>query len=89
MVTFQVIYEDYLVESCLSPLSTKIGESGTIYTYMEHFQGVTKSANMKYMNMTLDVGEATPTYKPLWRSLGKFWKCYHSFRRFPFHDSKF
>ena len=59
-------------EKYLPPLTTKITDPNTIYTYMEYFQNLTESMHMEYTNITLDIGAAINAYKFLWGNLEQF-----------------
>ena len=60
------------VETYLSPLETKVTQANTIFTYMQYLQQLTKEVNMKYANITLDIGAAMNAYKLLWRNMHQF-----------------
>ncbi len=53
-------------ETFLPPINAKVTEFSTIQKYLEYLQNISKSANMKYVNVTLDVGAAINAYKTIW-----------------------
>ena len=55
------------VETYLPPLTTKVTDPQTIFTYLTYFQALAEEMNMPYVNVTLDVGAAMNAYKLLWK----------------------
>ena len=45
------------------PITAKVTEFTTIIQYMEYLQSITKSTNMPYINITLDIGAAINAFK--------------------------
>ena len=60
------------VVTYLPPINAKVNEFTTIITYLEYLQTVAGQANMKYVNVTLDVGAAVNAYKTVWHYPRKF-----------------
>lgn len=56
----------------LPPIASKVNEFETIIQYMEYLQRLAAEVNMKYVNITLDVGAAINAYKTIWSHPDKF-----------------
>ena len=56
----------------LPPITAKVTEFTTIIQYMEYLQSITKSTNMPYVNITLDIGAAINAFKVIWDYKDKF-----------------
>jgi len=54
------------VETFLPPITAKVTEFSTIRTYLDYLQVLSKSVNMPYVNVTLDVGAAINAFKTIW-----------------------
>ena len=53
-------------EIYLLPALSKVTDPNTIYEYMLYLQSITVIFNVKYANITLDVGAAINAFKELW-----------------------
>eukprot|EP00111_Clytia_hemisphaerica_P023185 TCONS_00068201-protein len=53
-------------ETFLPPINAKVTEFATIQNYLTYLQDLSKSVNMAYVNVTLDVGAAINAYKTIW-----------------------
>ena len=51
---------------------SRVTECSTTQQYMEHLQSLADSVNMRYVNITLDVGAALKVFKFLWNGLEKY-----------------
>ena len=60
------------VMTYLPPISTKVTEFSTIWTYMNYLQSLAESVNMPFVNITLDVRAAINAYKLLWNEPERF-----------------
>ena len=60
------------IETYLPPLTTKVTDPQTIYSYLTYFQAPAKEMNMPYVNVTLDVGAAINAFKLLWKYSQQF-----------------
>ena len=62
------------VLSYLPPINSKVTEFKTIVRYLEYLQMLSSEPNMKYVNVTLDVGAAINAFKTVWHYPEKFKK---------------
>lgn len=53
-------------ETFLPPITSKVTDFSTIQQYLRYVKGLSKSANMPYVNVTLDVGAAMNAFKTVW-----------------------
>ena len=56
----------------LPPIDMKVTDFKTIMMYLEHFQGLVNSVNMRYVSVTLDCGAAINAFKTIWQYSLKF-----------------
>lgn len=54
------------LEIYLPPIMSKVTDPNTIFEYIVYMQKVAEKVNMKYVNITLDVGAAINAFKVLW-----------------------
>jgi len=50
----------------LPPITSKVTDFHTIHKYLTYLQGLARSVNIPYVNVTLDVGAAINAYKTVW-----------------------
>ena len=60
------------LETYLPPIVSKVTDFKTIETYFEYLENLSKKCNMKYTNITLDVGAAINAFKFLWSNPTRF-----------------
>ena len=58
---------DKTLETYLPPLTTKVTDPNTIYSYLLFLQSLAEKSNMPYVNITLDVGAAMNAFKIVWQ----------------------
>ena len=54
------------VGTYLPPITSKVTDYTTIQKYMSYLKNISRSVNMPYINITLDVGAAINAYKTIW-----------------------
>lgn len=59
-------------ETFLPPINAKVTDFSTIQHYLGYLQKLSTSVNMRYVNITLDVGAAINAYKTIWSNPEKF-----------------
>ena len=56
----------------LPPINAKVTDFKTIIKYLEYLQSLSAKVNMKYVNVTLDLGAAINAFKTVWECPLKF-----------------
>ena len=77
------------VETYLPPFNSKVTEFSTIRKYFVFLHGLSKSTNMPYVVITLDVGAALNAYKVIWNYPEKYEHVFLQLGSFHFMKENF